>query len=165
MNLCEAIRTGLPIRRKGEEKWIKYPQNEVYGGFLVEDLLADDWEVKTPTIEVSYGSLLDAFCTCLDKLGQPEPSPEVLILSIAAHLGLKPYGEPDAQDLDSGSGQSDIRVREQSAAARGHCTDLGCGCPTPDDESTYAKAGRYHRAGEAVPATGRNAPVCKSREL
>lgn len=145
MNLCQAIRTGLPIRRRRPDPsgWIYL--SDAFGQITLDrnDLLADDWEVKTPTVEVSYGSLLNAFCECFDKM-PPDVAHEEMILAIAAHLGLKPYGEPNAQDSASDSGQCSERVRESAAASdRGTCTDLGCGCPTPDEARTTHHINTY----------------------
>ena len=45
MTLCEALKTGLPFRRKGWTDWAN-PKVQVHS-VLRDDAIAEDWEVKS----------------------------------------------------------------------------------------------------------------------
>jgi hypothetical protein len=48
MTIIEAIKSGKPFRRKGEERWVNGTDSNGGGSFATcyEDILADDWEIK-----------------------------------------------------------------------------------------------------------------------
>lgn len=55
MNIQQAVKTGLPYKREGWTHWVqthwKTPANYSSGKqipFKIDDLSADDWEVKEP---------------------------------------------------------------------------------------------------------------------
>jgi hypothetical protein len=56
MKLSEAIQTQLRIKREGEDKF-QYPQVRTYS---YNDLVATDWEIEKPTIQISLDKLSDA---------------------------------------------------------------------------------------------------------
>jgi len=58
MNIIEAAKTGLPMRRKGWNNWYK---NAGCIAYKVEDIPADDWEVDEPKVTITRRKLNRAF--------------------------------------------------------------------------------------------------------
>jgi len=66
MNIIEAAKTGLPMRRKEwveGDPWITWPDPKLVTdvGLSQDDLISTDWEVKEPKVEISLRDLERAF--------------------------------------------------------------------------------------------------------
>ncbi len=60
MNVISAIRYGTRFRRKNYDGWFVVRPNEVYR-LTKADLLARDWEVEKPEIEITRDKLYEAY--------------------------------------------------------------------------------------------------------
>ncbi len=61
MTLIEAIKSGRPFRREedGAEYGWNYP-SQAYS-YSTDDILADDWEIKEPTVTITRTQFLETF--------------------------------------------------------------------------------------------------------
>lgn len=99
MNIIEAIKSGKPFRRKA------WPSNREFqdniGGYClgltecVDDLLADDWEVKEKDhVTICYEDFSRAYSAAIMELQYRHKYSHIdncveLVSMMAAHLGLK----------------------------------------------------------------------------
>lgn len=79
MNLIDAIKSGRPFRRKGYMRWaakwdgcyseiLRYEPSEQRVTFTVEDILADDWEIREPQVTITKSQFMVACSKVLEDL-------------------------------------------------------------------------------------------------
>ncbi len=103
MNIVEATKSGLPFRRKTNFSWMVVPKDsktvlDVFSGWkavlTVEDLLADDYEVKK-VVEITSEQFWKACQEYVDGLEDVDgdtsniKSPSWWFMNIAKKLGLE----------------------------------------------------------------------------
>ena len=57
MNIIEAVKSGLPYKRKSHSCW--FDKTNHWRG---DDILADDWEVQEQTVTITKRELREAYC-------------------------------------------------------------------------------------------------------
>lgn len=106
MNIIEAIRSGLPFRRKfrGNDGWIRNDQGVFYGAriFSQAEILSDDWETQKASMPITASQFWEAAAeafsfkrtglefgaSMLHFTGKAPPHAELTLL--ARRLGLEP---------------------------------------------------------------------------
>ena len=82
MTLKEAIKSGRPFKRKSDPRWILWGRPKSDYLFTVDEVTADDWELKPPMMEVKVDPTLkeDEFrlevgdhTSYIHKLDSPDP--------------------------------------------------------------------------------------------